>query len=997
MAPVNYTEIPAIGSLDIKEQEKDDRDFDQDALIQPRVQEDSDLVVVQKPDVAEENDFISENGSPVGVEQEATRHPDENLGACLEPPKESDLLSSDLSTPEEPKPDKVLTFTVPEKEPESGSVLEKSGSPLARVGDRHPTPFHSLQESSGTTEDSPTDDVLAAGDMEKEASDEREAGEVNLDEVAEQEDGRITEELQQENIVREQDLMRKQDVLICDQEEVATSGIPVHQEEVVIQKDEFPICEEPFVEREETPGKHIPDVLDDHKQGEESQEHLLDFAGDEKPEEAPEIPDVPADGTKQNEFAGDIKDAGSDIQSSFNSSMEGSYELYPAGRSPPPASDRQETIAETISDFKHDEIPSAKEFEDPSACFDAHPQQVELLEDPSMSTEAPDPRFSVSTTSTGSRFARIDSPFSPSEVGLSNASEYATQPARTDPAPAQKEETETPHVHAADNLLHDEDVASDEEEDDRDLDVQDLDDRSQEYPAQLAHSDLLHADEFGERMQEEADEILDNDAQQEQEEAEGDVKMAEDDGFDLHAGAHQENINLLRDAEYEKEPDIEQQALDNERFLAEATNDPFTAAHVEDSDARAESYQEDDEKMQMTGSFASSAQDQGHGDDYSESASLTETGATPDVEHPPVGFDYDGPDVKEYEQAEDEVISKSDLSLSSPGDNFPLHGGNAVGDLLELNGNEEAKIDAPVISSPPQTLGEVLDGPAEPIMEGQVAGMTSPQRYHPAYIDPSAPLADTEEGHDDGEPLKIDSPLDANAKPFVPKSSVPFDLSPQYAAEAPFDVGQSTQDGAFSDTVNSQAVTDKSNNPFLVDLMSNVPADPFAYDPNEDANLPPMRGPDPCAAQDKVGKVNQKKSHAAGGATRKASPASPPVFVDLTYVPNHANKNSVGVDFFKKIRAKYYVISGNDQSRDEPSKEVLNHLLEGKRSWFGDSHASDTEDTNVTVIPTHDTTTIREWYQQNFKELESCNIHMVASGSKVLVQVESIEACKIEF
>lgn len=45
----------------------------------------------------------------------------------------------------------------------------------------------------------------------------------------------------------------------------------------------------------------------------------------------------------------------SEPQSSFNSSLEGSYELHPTSRSPPPASDRQETMAETISEYKQDE------------------------------------------------------------------------------------------------------------------------------------------------------------------------------------------------------------------------------------------------------------------------------------------------------------------------------------------------------------------------------------------------------------------------------------------------------------------------------------------------------------------------------------------------------------------------------------------------------------------------------------------------------------------
>lgn len=50
--------------------------------------------------------------------------------------------------------------------------------------------------------------------------------------------------------------------------------------------------------------------------------------------------------------------------------------------------------------------------------------------------------------------------------------------------------------------------------------------------------------------------------------------------------------------------------------------------------------------------------------------------------------------------------------------------------------------------------------------------------------------------------------------------------------------------------------------------------------------------------------------------------------IDLTYVPHHGNSNYSYVDFFKRIRARYYVFSGI-----EPSKEVYNALLEAKQTW----------------------------------------------------------------
>lgn len=67
--------------------------------------------------------------------------------------------------------------------------------------------------------------------------------------------------------------------------------------------------------------------------------------------------------------------------------------------------------------------------------------------------------------------------------------------------------------------------------------------------------------------------------------------------------------------------------------------------------------------------------------------------------------------------------------------------------------------------------------------------------------------------------------------------------------------------------------------------------------------------------------------------TSSAVPPGPPVYVDLAYVPNHCNAKNVDQEFFKRVRAAYYVVSGNDPGSDEPSRGVLDALLEGKAQW----------------------------------------------------------------
>lgn len=53
-----------------------------------------------------------------------------------------------------------------------------------------------------------------------------------------------------------------------------------------------------------------------------------------------------------------------------------------------------------------------------------------------------------------------------------------------------------------------------------------------------------------------------------------------------------------------------------------------------------------------------------------------------------------------------------------------------------------------------------------------------------------------------------------------------------------------------------------------------------------------------------------------------------PMYMDLTYVPHHGNSHYTSVEFFKRVRARYYVFSGT-----EPSRDVFNALLEAKQTW----------------------------------------------------------------
>ncbi|XP_062357343.1 microtubule-associated protein 1A [Cinclus cinclus] len=137
--------------------------------------------------------------------------------------------------------------------------------------------------------------------------------------------------------------------------------------------------------------------------------------------------------------------------------------------------------------------------------------------------------------------------------------------------------------------------------------------------------------------------------------------------------------------------------------------------------------------------------------------------------------------------------------------------------------------------------------------------------------------------------------------------------------------------------------------------------------------------------------VNGIKTNPASNSPKSSLsvPMGPPVYVDLAYIPNHCSGKNTDPEFFKKVRASYYVVSGNDAANGEPSRAVLDALLEGKSQWG--------ENLQVTLIPTHDTEVTREWYQQTHEKQQELNIMVLASSSTVVMQDESFPACKIEF
>ncbi|KAK6643968.1 hypothetical protein RUM43_000233 [Polyplax serrata] len=146
------------------------------------------------------------------------------------------------------------------------------------------------------------------------------------------------------------------------------------------------------------------------------------------------------------------------------------------------------------------------------------------------------------------------------------------------------------------------------------------------------------------------------------------------------------------------------------------------------------------------------------------------------------------------------------------------------------------------------------------------------------------------------------------------------------------------------------------------------------------SNTPNRRSQSPVKASD--------RRTPSSGRTNKSG-ANSHLYLDLTYVPHHGNSYYINVEFFKKVRARYYVFSGT-----EPSKEVYNALLEAKQTW---------EDKNleVTIIPTYDTDILGYWVAENEEILAKHKIDLSPSASRCTINLQdhetSCSAYRLEF
>ncbi|KAM4549026.1 microtubule-associated protein 1S [Odontesthes bonariensis] len=122
--------------------------------------------------------------------------------------------------------------------------------------------------------------------------------------------------------------------------------------------------------------------------------------------------------------------------------------------------------------------------------------------------------------------------------------------------------------------------------------------------------------------------------------------------------------------------------------------------------------------------------------------------------------------------------------------------------------------------------------------------------------------------------------------------------------------------------------------------------------------------------------------------SRAAGPDGSVMYVDLAYLPSGSASSTVDLDLFRRLRSAYYIISGDDAVKEAAMRGILDALLEGKSSW---------PNVQVTLIPTFDSLSMHEWYQETHERQKELSVTVLGSNSTVAMQEETFPACKVEF
>ena len=133
----------------------------------------------------------------------------------------------------------------------------------------------------------------------------------------------------------------------------------------------------------------------------------------------------------------------------------------------------------------------------------------------------------------------------------------------------------------------------------------------------------------------------------------------------------------------------------------------------------------------------------------------------------------------------------------------------------------------------------------------------------------------------------------------------------------------------------------------------------------------------------------------------KSSSVSDPIYhVDVVFIPNHGHEHYVNSEFFRRIRARYYILNAVQINR-----HTLQSLILGKQQW-GQAAQRPVNQLlflptlslfrisfiQITLVPTFDAEELRQFFVNNKTHLAELNITILPAAIRCNVQYDG-ESC----
>ncbi|KAF5394568.1 hypothetical protein PHET_11112 [Paragonimus heterotremus] len=125
----------------------------------------------------------------------------------------------------------------------------------------------------------------------------------------------------------------------------------------------------------------------------------------------------------------------------------------------------------------------------------------------------------------------------------------------------------------------------------------------------------------------------------------------------------------------------------------------------------------------------------------------------------------------------------------------------------------------------------------------------------------------------------------------------------------------------------------------------------------------------------------EASAHALGPGSTKLPPYDKvkPMYMDIAFLPGGGNPHLVDAEWFKRVRARYYVATD-----PRPSAVLMEAMVVGKESWTG-------EDAKLpaSLILAHESEELMIWLGRNSGRLAACHLDVSAIASRSSIQLLS--------